>query len=98
MPVVRLRGTVQSVTQSSLLLKMRRGELVELALPASLTLSEVYPIKLSDIKAGSYIGVGVGVGGRPQARNARLRSQGFPSRRVARAKAIVRWIWRPTTP
>ena len=94
MPVVRLRGTVQSVTQSSLLLKMRRGELVELALPASLTLSEVYPIKLSDIKAGSYIGVG----GRPQARNARLRSQGFPSRRVARAKAIVRWIWRPTTP
>ena len=63
MPIVRLRGTVQSVTQGSLLLKTRQGELVELALPASLTVSEVYPIGLSDIKAGSYIGVG----GMPQA-------------------------------
>ncbi|MDB5929923.1 MAG: Carboxymethylenebutenolidase [Polaromonas sp.] len=62
-PVVRLRGTLQSVLQDSVVLKTRGGEMVELALPASLVVSEVYPIELAEIKAGSF----VGVGGMPQA-------------------------------
>ena len=60
---VRLRGTVQSVTRDSLTLKTRSGEMLELALPANLMISEVFPIELASIQAGSY----VGVGGLPQA-------------------------------
>ncbi len=36
----------------------RGGETVELQLPANATINEVYPTELSDIKAGSYVGVG----------------------------------------
>jgi hypothetical protein len=36
----------------------RGGELIELALPPNLVLNEVYAIHLSEIKAGSFIGVG----------------------------------------
>jgi hypothetical protein len=57
-PALRLRGVLQSVSPTSATLKTRSGEVVELALPPSLVVSEVYPIELSDIKAGSYIGVG----------------------------------------
>ena len=57
-PSERLRGTVQSVTSGSMTLKARSGEMIELALPASLVINEVYPIALADIKADSFIGVG----------------------------------------
>ena len=57
-PAVRLRGVLQSVGPTSATLRTRSGEVVELALPPGLVISEVYPIELSDIKAGSYIGVG----------------------------------------
>jgi hypothetical protein len=60
---VRLRGTLQSVAPGSVVLKTRSGEVIQLALPPNLVVSEVYPIELADIKAGSY----VGVGGLPQA-------------------------------
>jgi hypothetical protein len=53
---VRLRGTVQAVTASSLTVRTRAGEVVELALPANLAVSEVYPIALADIQPGSFIG------------------------------------------
>jgi len=36
----------------------RTGERIELALPANLVVNEVYAITLSDIKPGSFIGVG----------------------------------------
>jgi carboxymethylenebutenolidase len=55
---VRLRGTLQAVTPGSVTLKTRGGEVVVLALPASLVVSEVYPIALADIQAGSFVGVG----------------------------------------
>jgi hypothetical protein len=51
------------VTPDNVTLKTRSGEVIVLALPASLVVSEVYPIELTDIKAGSFIGVG----GLPQA-------------------------------
>lgn len=53
---VRLRGTVQSVTASTLTVKARSGETIELTLSDKLVVSEVYPITFSDIKAGSFIG------------------------------------------
>jgi hypothetical protein len=55
-PTVRLRGTVQAVTPSTLTIKERSGEVIELALSEKLAVSEVYPIKLEDIQSGSFIG------------------------------------------
>lgn len=55
-PVQRLRGTVQSVTAHALVVKERRGEVIELALTDRVTVAEVYPIALADIKPGSFIG------------------------------------------
>jgi hypothetical protein len=53
---VRLRGTVQAVSPSTLTIKERSGEVIELALGDKLAVSEVYPILLEDIKPGSFIG------------------------------------------
>lgn len=53
---VRMRGTVLGVTPAILTVKDRSGEVVELLISDKLVVSEVYPIKLEDIKPGSYIG------------------------------------------
>jgi len=57
-PVLRLRGKIESVSATRMNVRERSGELIELALPANLVVNEVYPIALSDIQAGSFIGVG----------------------------------------
>lgn len=53
---VRLRGTVEKVEAGSMTIKERSGEVITLVRPASMDVSEVYPLALSDIKPGSYIG------------------------------------------
>ncbi|XAH21821.1 hypothetical protein AAFF27_17570 [Xylophilus sp. GW821-FHT01B05] len=55
-PTVRLRGTVQAVTPTTLTVKARNGDTVALALPGTLAVQEVFPINLADIQAGSFIG------------------------------------------
>ena len=55
---LRLRGTIEALTPTSLTLRQRSGERVELALAQNLTVSEVYPVTLADIQAGSFVGVG----------------------------------------
>lgn len=55
---LRLRGTVESFTANRLVLRERSGERIELALPANLVVTEVYPVTLADVRAGSFIGVG----------------------------------------
>ena len=57
-PVVRVRGKIDSISATRLGVFDRGGELIELALSANLVVNEVYPIALSDIKAGSFIGAG----------------------------------------
>ena len=57
-PVVRVRGKIDSISATRLGVLDRGGELIELALSANLVVNEVYPIALSDIKAGSFIGAG----------------------------------------
>lgn len=54
--VVRVRGEVQAVTQSTLRVLDKSGEVIDLQLPATLTVSEVFPIALDSVQAGSYIG------------------------------------------
>ena len=53
---VRVRGTVLNVTPSTLTVKDRSGEVVELLLSDKVTVNEVFAIALADIKPGSYIG------------------------------------------
>ncbi|MES2190684.1 MAG: hypothetical protein V4454_11205 [Pseudomonadota bacterium] len=55
-PVVRMRGTIVSVTPTSMVVRDRSGEVVDLLISDKLVVSEVYPIRLEDIKPGSYIG------------------------------------------
>jgi hypothetical protein len=53
---VRVRGTLVRVDAKTLVVQDRGGEVVSLARPADMPVSEVYRIKLSDIKQGSFIG------------------------------------------
>jgi hypothetical protein len=55
-PIVRLRGTVQQATPTTLTVKARSGETVVLSLPDKLVIQEVFPIALTDVKPGSFIG------------------------------------------
>lgn len=53
---IRLRGSIVSATPGSITVKDRSGETVELVINAKTEVTEVYPIALSDIAAGSFIG------------------------------------------
>ena len=55
---VRLRGTLEAVSPNQITVRQRNGDKVDLALAPNLTVTEVYPVTLADIKAGSFVGVG----------------------------------------
>lgn len=55
-PPVRVRGTLEQVTPTQLVVKDRSGEVVTLVRPAEMPVSEVLPIRLQDIQVGSFIG------------------------------------------
>lgn len=55
-PVVRVRGTVVFADARTIVVKDRGGEVVSMARVPDMPVSEVYAIKLADIKQGSYIG------------------------------------------
>jgi carboxymethylenebutenolidase len=55
---LRIRGTLESVSDTSATMKTRRGEMLTLVLPANIAVTEAYTVELGEIKAGSYIGVG----------------------------------------
>lgn len=57
-PGVRLRGTVEALTPTTLVLRQRNGDRVQLAIAPNLAVTEVYPVQLTDIRAGSFVGVG----------------------------------------
>jgi hypothetical protein len=57
-PTVRLRGTLEAVSPNRITLRQRNGDKVDLAIAPGLTVTEVYPVTLADIKAGSFVGVG----------------------------------------
>lgn len=56
--MVRQRGKIDSMSATRMTVLERGGELIELALPSNLVVNEVYAIEMSEIKAGSFIGVG----------------------------------------
>ncbi len=55
-PAVRVRGTIEKVEPASITVRERSGEVITLVRPADMTVSEVLPLKLADIKPGSYVG------------------------------------------
>jgi hypothetical protein len=55
-PAIRMRGNITAVSATSITVKERSGETVELAINDKTEVTEVYPIKLGDIAANSYIG------------------------------------------
>ena len=55
---VRLRGTVDAMTTTTLVLRQRNGDRVELAIAPNVAVTEVYPVQLADVKSGSFVGVG----------------------------------------
>jgi len=55
-PQLRLRATIEKIDATSITIKERSGEVITLVRPATMDVTEVYPIALADIKAGSYIG------------------------------------------
>ena len=55
-PTVGIRGNIVSMTPTNMVVKARSGEVVDLLIAGNLVVSEVYPIKLENIKPGSYIG------------------------------------------
>lgn len=55
-PTVRVRGTIEKVEPASITVKERSGEVITLVRPADMAVSEVLPLKLADIRPGSYVG------------------------------------------
>lgn len=56
-PPSRIRGTIESVDGAVLTVKSRDGAELKLVMPDKVSVSGIVKISLSDIKAGSYIGV-----------------------------------------
>lgn len=55
-PTVRVRGTIEKVEPASITVRERSGEVITLVRPADMAVSEVLPLKLADIRPGSYVG------------------------------------------
>lgn len=55
-PTVRLRGTIEAIDATSMRIKERSGQVVTLSRAPDMPVTEVVPITLSDIKAGSFVG------------------------------------------
>ena len=55
-PTLRLRAVIEKIDATSMTIKERSGEVITLVRPANMDVSEVYPIAMTDIKPGSYIG------------------------------------------
>ena len=53
---LRLRATIEKVEPGSITVKERGGEVVKLLLASQLSVTEVYPIDIAEIKADSYVG------------------------------------------
>jgi hypothetical protein len=56
-PTMRLRGTIEKIDATTLVVKERGGETLTLALADNLTVSEVLPIDPTTIQSGSFVGI-----------------------------------------
>ncbi len=52
----RVRGNIEKMDTDSIVFKERRGEILKIALAPNLNITEVFPIKISEIQENAYIG------------------------------------------
>ena len=52
----RVRGSIEKMDVDSIIFKERRGEVLTIAVAANLNITEVFPIKISEIQENAYIG------------------------------------------
>ncbi len=55
-PTQRLRGTVESIDGSTIVLKERNGETMRMTLADNFSVNEVVPIPISSLQPGSFVG------------------------------------------
>jgi len=55
-PTTRLRGSIEKVDAGSIVLKERNGQTMTVALPETLSISEVVPIDPAAIQSGTFVG------------------------------------------
>jgi len=55
-PPMRLRGTIEKIDATSMVLKERSGQTMTLAIADNLTVAEVSPVDPSTIQAGAFVG------------------------------------------
>src|SRR5215203_3548613 len=55
-PTTRLRGSIEAVDATSIVVKERSGETITLALPDTLTVTEVLPLDPAAIQSGKFVG------------------------------------------
>ena len=76
---MRLRATVEKVEPGFITVKERSGEVVKLVLASDMSVTEVVPIDIAEIKAESYIGAAAtpGKDGKPTATRILAGRNGF---------------------
>jgi len=57
-PPVRIRGTMVYIDSREMIVKDRGGEVVALTRAPEMPISELFPIRASDIRKGSFVGTG----------------------------------------
>src|SRR4051794_30740718 len=55
-PTARLRGSIEKVDATSIVIKERSGETMTLALPDNLAVNEVLPLDPGAIQSGKFVG------------------------------------------
>ena len=55
-PPMRLRGTIEKVDATSIVLKERNGQTTKLAIADNLTVTEVVPVDPSMVQSGAFVG------------------------------------------
>jgi hypothetical protein len=55
-PTMRLRGTIEKIDPTTIVLKERNGETMTLAIADNLTVSEVLPVDPATIQSGVFVG------------------------------------------
>jgi hypothetical protein len=55
-PTMRLRGTIEKIDPTSLVIKERNGQTMTLAIAESFTVSEVMPVDPAMIQSGAFVG------------------------------------------
>lgn len=76
---VRIRGTIDAITPTTMQVTDRGGDKESLALASNLGVTEILPAKLSEVKAGTYIGTAAVPG--PNGTLRALELQVFPESR-----------------